>query len=131
MSRLLTLFVAPLGALLADCDSCENQVVEKLTSPDRVRTAVLFQRDCGATTGFSTQVSIVRGDRLPNEPGNVFVADTDHGEAPTASWGGPHAELRWLDSTTLEVRYDFRAQTFQKVEALDGVSIRYVPLGAA
>jgi hypothetical protein len=29
---------------------------------------VVFQRDCGATTGFSTQVSIIEiGEELPNQ----------------------------------------------------------------
>jgi hypothetical protein len=131
MCRLATALVLALGALGGGCQPCENLVVGRQSSPDRLRTAVLFHRDCGATTGFSTQISVVRGERLPNEPGNIFVADTNRGAAPAALWGGPLAQMKWLDSSTLEVSYDPRAQIFQKVEAIDGVAIRYVPLGDA
>jgi len=34
---------------------------------------VIFQRDCGATTGFSTQISILSSDtELPNEHGSLL-----------------------------------------------------------
>ena len=119
--------------LAAGCSDslCGNEIVAQVKSPDGLRTAFLFQRDCGATTGFSTQVSVVRGETLPNSGGNVFVADSDHGAAPVAAWGGPPAELRWLDASTLEVSYHPRARTFEKAEVVDGVSIRYVFLGDA
>src|SRR5947208_16689490 len=63
---------------------------------DGALDAVLFQRDCGATTGFSTQVSVVSlGQQSPDEPASAFVADCDHGAAPSASWGGPPAAMAW------------------------------------
>jgi hypothetical protein len=37
---------------------CGNYVVAEKISPDGRRKVVVFQRDCGATTGFSTQVSL-------------------------------------------------------------------------
>jgi hypothetical protein len=62
---------------------CANDLLTEIPSPDGALKAVVFQRDCGATTSFSTQISILWTNRpLPNETGNLFVADTDHGKAP-------------------------------------------------
>ena len=66
-------------ALTACSDSCGNDVLADVPSPSGERRAVVFQRDCGATTGFSVQVSILRrGKSLPNEAGNTFTADANH-----------------------------------------------------
>jgi hypothetical protein len=62
---------------------CGNQILSESSSPDRTYRVVVFRRDCGATTGFSTQVSVLKAmQALPNESGNLFIADTDRGEAP-------------------------------------------------
>jgi hypothetical protein len=75
---------------------CANDIVQEALSPDGTRRAVVFQRDCGATTWFSTQVAIVGASNdLPDRPGNVFVAD-DHPDTT-------RTEVYWLDSVTLQV----------------------------
>ena len=57
-------------------EMCGSYVFEEAYSPDNTYKAVVFQRDCGATTGFSTRVSILRSSKeLPNKPGNVFAMD--------------------------------------------------------
>jgi len=43
-------------------DPCGNTIVEALPSPDGSHKAVVFVRNCGATTDFSTQMSVLRGD---------------------------------------------------------------------
>ena len=61
---------------LLSANVCENQVFTEVFSPDKTHKAVLFQRDCGATTGFSSQVSLLKaGSTLANEGGNVMVVD--------------------------------------------------------
>jgi hypothetical protein len=103
---LLGAVVATLLVCACGSGMCGNAEVTRLGSADGSLDAVLFQRDCGATTGFSTQVSVVRaGERLADEGGNAFVADADHGRAPSASWGGPPATVCWRDARTLVVRY--------------------------
>ena len=37
---------------------CGNEILGEFASPDRKKKVVVFQRDCGATTGFSTQASL-------------------------------------------------------------------------
>jgi hypothetical protein len=51
---------------------------------------------------------------MPSGVGNAFVADTNHGAASAASWGGP-----WV------IRHDDKARVFTQNERVSGVSIRY------
>jgi hypothetical protein len=96
-------------ALSAMDGLCGNSIVATELSPDRAMKAVLFERDCGATTGFSSQVSVLRADdELPNEGGNVFAANEGIGGEAT-SWGGPFVALQWRDARTLLLKYDASA----------------------
>ena len=55
-------------------DICGNEIAVELISPDKNYKAVIFQRDCGATTGFSTQVSVLGvNEELENKSGNIFI----------------------------------------------------------
>ena len=126
---LLGIFIC--GIALAACnldgsDLCRNYELQTIYSPDGDRKAVVFQRDCGATTGFSTQVSILRSsEKLPNKGGNTFIADTDHGQAPSGQGGGPEVEVRWVSYQEVEVVYDKLARVFRREEIVDGVTIKY------
>ncbi len=120
---------AALGApmLLAGCsDPCENTVVREIPSPDGRRRAVVFERSCGATTAFTTQISVLSPGASPRDAGDVFTADTDHGRAPPARWGGPDVRVRWLDARTLEVRHHPRARVFGKETRREDLRVRYV-----
>jgi hypothetical protein len=106
-------------------DLCGNTIVSTEFSPDHRLKAVLFERNCGATTGFSSQVSVLPADRdLPNEGGNVFSASEAKGGEPTA-WGGPFVALQWRDSTTLALRHDANADIRFSASRLDGVAILF------
>src|SRR5262245_41053749 len=97
---------------------CANSVVAEVPSPDSLRRAVVFERDCGATTDFSTQVSVLRsGEELTNDGGNTFIV----------AGRGPSVEVHWQDSGRLHVRYDPRAHTFRKETAAGGAAITYDP----
>jgi len=109
-----------------DPDPCANEEIQTITSPDGKHKAIVFQRDCGATTGFSTQVSLLRfSDRLPKSAGNTFIADTDHGKAPAGPGGGPDVNAQWTSGNELVVKYDKRARVFRFEESVGGVTIRY------
>ena len=108
-------------------DGCANDQLADRTSPDGRWHAVVFQRDCGATTGFSTQVGVLAaGDSLRNEGGNAFTADDDHGAAPAGPGGGPAVSIRWLAPDTLEVRFHPRSRIFTREARVGAVEIRYV-----
>ena len=89
--------------------TCENTAIQTATAPNGQRTAVLFERNCGATTDFTTQVSVVAAGTEASGKGNVFVADGGDHAAP---WGGPWAEISWISPTRLLVRYDASARVF-------------------
>jgi hypothetical protein len=66
----------------------------------------VFERACGATTGFSTQVSLLHaGQSLRNEPGNLFVADTNHLDLPLVQAPAPFVAVRWLGNKELVLTY--------------------------
>jgi hypothetical protein len=99
-----------------------------MLDPTGQYVAVLFQRDCGATIGFSSQVSLLSEGEEPGEGGNLFVADTNHGAAPPAASGGPRVEMEWQAPDRLLISYDRRARVFKKVTQLRGVTIDYRPI---
>src|SRR5215813_3775862 len=63
-------------AIFAGCSPCANEIQSQSKSPDGRLNAILLYRDCGATTGSSTQVSILPvSHALANECWNSFVAN--------------------------------------------------------
>ena len=124
---------AILGALMmcSGCsDVCQNTVALRSISPDGNRVAVLFQRDCGATAGFSTQISILDAAGKPSGGGNAFVADDDHGAARVGSWQGSWAEMKWLSPELLLIRYAAKSRLFKQRERVSGVNITYQMVGS-
>ena len=116
-----------LALLFGLLDGCSNTISARVISPDRKLDAVVFERDCGATTGFSTQVSVVRTGAQPSGSGNAFVADDNHHRAPAPAIGGPLVELRWAGPNRLIVRYDHRDRLFLNASAVAGAKIAYEP----
>ena len=110
---------------VACADPCANAVVRDLVSPDGSRHAVLFTRDCGATTGFSTQISILSSARLPDGPGNVLVVDGDGRSSPDWPGRGPAVEVRWTGPRSLEIRHDAAVNVYKKERRIDDVDVRY------
>jgi hypothetical protein len=110
--------------LLAGCaDPCGDEVVETKVASDRSKTAVLFQRNCGATTGFNMQVSILESGQKLEGAGNVFIADGDHG---AASGELRIVELAWVRPDHLLISHHPRARIFKSDGQLSGVRITYV-----
>jgi hypothetical protein len=92
---------------------CANEVLQTGLSPDGRLKAVVFERDCGATTDFSTQVSVLpAGEKLPNDGGNVFTADCDHGAAPSGPGGGPRVDIAWTGARSLIIWHHPKARFF-------------------
>lgn len=106
--------------------SCGSEVVDTVLSPDRRHQVVVYEHDCGATTDFSTQVTL---DPLfaarPIGGGNIWSADADHGVAPRAKWGGPDVRIEWTSSTTLRLLHHPRARVFRAEKRVGEVEIAY------
>lgn len=100
-------------------DMCETSIFDRIASPDGRTQAVLFEIDCGATTGFNRQVSIVSSDtdlkeKNPALPKSFFAAR-----------GEPEVGLTWLSAERLEVKYPESAETFRIESKSKGVAIEY------
>jgi hypothetical protein len=106
---------------------CENEIVSEIPNPDKTLKVVIFQRSCGATTGFSTQISGLQISRsLPDDDGNIFVADTNHGRARNAAWGGPEAKVYWETSRKLVIEHQIMARVFKAEKQIDGIVVEYI-----
>jgi len=119
MNRQVWLFYTGclLGFLLAACNPCSDEILSETTSPDGVLTATFFIRNCGATTDFSSIVSIHRkSEGFRNDDGIVFVAN-----------GQNQPTLNWTDAKTLsiECRECTRTNIFRQVSALGNVDLVY------
>lgn len=67
-----------LSAGFNGADMCGNDIKQSMLSPDGKLKAVIFSRDCGATTGYTTAVAILdKKETLPNTIGNVFWLEED------------------------------------------------------
>ncbi|MEO5914025.1 MAG: hypothetical protein ABIS50_07315 [Luteolibacter sp.] len=107
---LLVLF-SLVGCLGTDCG---NEPSAEVISPDGTKKVVLFSRNCGATTGFNTQGTVLnRGDELPNEPGSAFIIDNGT------------AKVSWVDDSRLLVVFESDARVFKKELSDRGIAIEY------
>jgi hypothetical protein len=105
---------------------CENQIVSEIPSPDKLLKVVIFERSCGATTDFSTQISLLAlSSSLPDDVGNIFAADANHGRAQRAAWGAPEVQVTWTSNRNLRIQYHQAARIFRAEKQLKDVSIDY------
>jgi hypothetical protein len=110
---------------LSGCsDPCGNTVAKQISAPDGLHIATLFQRDCGATTGFSSQISILNAGEKLSGRGNTFVAE-NYGGARLGNWGGPWADMRWLATGHLLIQYVWKARVFTQKTWVSGVLVSY------
>lgn len=93
-----------------------NTVVKELSSPDKKNKAVAFIRDCGATTDFSPQVSLLKdNEQFRDDPGNLFVG-----------YHSKFIDISWADNTTLVVLYDCKdSYISEKVDQVGKIKIKY------
>jgi hypothetical protein len=121
---------AALGPLLlGGCNLCGDEVVQHEPSPYGRGAAVVFVRNCGATTDYNTQIALIgHVDGEPRDRNVFFVADDDDGAAPEGPGGGPRVRVRWIDGNHLEVAHHPRARAIQRADSHGGIRITYVAL---
>lgn len=106
---------------------CANTALSEATSPNGTYKAIVFVRDCGAATDYSTQVALLETDKtLEDEGGNVFVADNGHGNAPIGKNNGLFVEASWISNSLLRIEHDSRVRIFKTEALMHGVKIEYV-----
>ncbi|MFN0079155.1 MAG: DUF5412 family protein [Prosthecobacter sp.] len=93
---------------------CANDNLVETVSPNGQFKAVTFRRNCGASTSYSTGVSILSARRkLPNEAGNVFTANHE-----------PSITVRWIDDRHLSISGETQTQ-FLHLTEIRGIRITY------
>ena len=117
-------FALPLTLVAGACSSplCSNETIASLPSSDGKHRAVMFMRECGATTDFTTQVSVDPG--FFQSVGNALVADAYNG-GKRGPWGGPWATMKWVGPNELLVSYDKQARVFTRNSTVQGVTVTY------
>ena len=98
---------------------CENEVIKSHISPDSGKVAILFTRSCGATTGYSTQISILNiNERFNNNNiGNIFVS------------GGiiEGIDLYWENNNNLVIIHDDNiGRIYNQLFLYEGINIKYI-----
>ncbi|OIK08187.1 hypothetical protein [Bacillus sp. MUM 13] len=116
MTLIIILPLLMAGKYLLDflfADMCGNDIKQKIPSPSGENIAYIFERSCGATTGFSPQLSILnKDDDFQNESGNTFRSDKDF-------------SIEWLNDKNLKVIYDKSSETSEMDKKVNGIMIEY------
>jgi hypothetical protein len=108
--------------LLRDADEfstalgCKPAVHEQSLSPDGAMIAVLFEMECGATTGFNTQVAI-----LPTNE----ASSLEQRSAFLVLGGREQISLQWLNRQELVVGMRKGVNVFMQGQPDYGVTVRY------
>lgn len=111
-----TYFLSAFAIALTSCSNCSNEISQSIASPSGELKAVIFTRNCGATTGFNTQISIVpTRNELPDDGGNAFIAANAF-----------PVTLRWQSNTALDIISQPPGHIFKQQPTIIGVSIRYL-----
>jgi hypothetical protein len=110
-------------------DMCATTVIEQFPSPSGKLKAVVFQIDCGATTGFNSHVAIVTADtdtsKKDSLPQSFFAADGNQGHAPAGKGGGPEVRISWKDDSHLEIQHHGLVRLIRAEQKFNGVTIDY------
>lgn len=106
---------ALLACLMSGCGLCSDEVASEVVSPDGVLAATWFVRNCGATTDFSSIVSVHRkSEGYRDDQDIVFVVA-----------GRAHLVITWIGPNTLSIECADcrRADIFRQVAAFGSVDI--------
>lgn len=106
------------------CGLCGSEIRSTIPAPSQTYSAVVYRHDCGATTDFTVKVALTRGEK--GRLSDIFVADSDHGAAPTEPDGAPRADVAWVGDSVLRIEYDKRARVFKQREQVGSVRIDYL-----
>ncbi|MES2568682.1 MAG: hypothetical protein V4710_01355 [Verrucomicrobiota bacterium] len=99
---------------------CGNDVLSEIVSPDGAHKAVIFRRDCGATTDYSTQISILPAHKpLPNQSGDVFISDF------------VTVQVTWSSVKSLVISYPADARVYRAAKIFHDVAITYTTIPSA
>lgn len=95
----------------SSCSVCETNIIETKISPDNKYKAIVFERACGATTGFNRHVLISSEKEPKLKKGNVLIIN------------GNEVEVFWITSDVIRIKY-LGKEVF-KTDYINEIKIEY------
>lgn len=121
-------YLLPLIAVLNGCSRaplCASDVIQVARDPGSDRYAVTESRNCGATIDFATVVRVGRARQPQDDAQEVFVADSDDGEAASGKRGTIWTNVVWTSPGHLLIARASHARIFKQLAASNGAAISY------
>jgi len=105
-------------------DFCGTSFITEVPSPDKKHKIVVYNFDCGATTSFSLDVSLLRlNQQLPKYRTASLLYDNDR-QCPTPYGPDKNFEVQWQDPSHVTVRISGLNNT-AKTKHQDGVAVAF------
>lgn len=99
-------------------DMCGNYVHSEYLSPSQSHKAIIFQRDCGATTGFSTQISIMDiNEELKNTTGNIYIIDGHPDKVAP--------DIVWITESELLISRPLTGEEHKAKTSINKIEVKY------
>jgi hypothetical protein len=96
---------------------CVDTVLAESLSPDGLRVAVVFERDCGATTAKNTQVCFRKAQESFNTKEQVSFVVFESEKRP---------KLAWNESNKMTITLPAACKMFRQEAVASGITIKYV-----
>lgn len=99
---------------------CANTLHSQIYSPNQKHKVVAFQRDCGATTAYSTQISILDADdKFTNSmSGNIFRVKGIPGDLIKS--------ITWSDDQNIQIQHSRSSQVYEQKTSYGWLSPIYI-----
>lgn len=118
-SLIMILFACGVGvwwAWLNDYGLCDVTEIAKVPSPQGDLVAIVFEKDCGATTSFNTQIALVRNDAWAHLlPLHAFVVVNERGNLHPV----------WVDNNKIRISLPQNDEVYLREKHALGVTISY------
>jgi hypothetical protein len=108
---------------------CKNDVIETKLSPEGQKKVVIHVRDCGATSDWTTEASLLNAtDSISDgDTGNILRINSDQGKAsPMAPGGWPIISAEWDSSNSLILHYSQGSGVLYKQDKVRDVNMQFV-----
>lgn len=116
------------GSIMTQCScnivgDCSNHIFKQINNSNSSYKIIKFDRECGATTGNSIQLSVIKYyDSLPNEGGNIFISNSKVGgyiEHDTS------VQFSWINHAAILIRYDKDLDIYKKDSIVNNIKVIY------
>jgi hypothetical protein len=103
----ILLIVVLLLFAFAFLDLCGTDIIKEVSSPDGLYNLTIYQTDCGATTGFTTRISIAPSHKgLLDKSGNIMTLD-----------GHPDwtiKDIKWNNVDNITIEYNTESKVISR-----------------